>query len=55
VSLVHSYVGQALLSEIVTFLDKHDFQLLSLEPLSDDPASGQMLQLDAIFARGGRW
>jgi FkbM family methyltransferase len=55
VSLVHSYVGQALLSEIVGFLDERHFHLVSLEPVSDDPASGQMLQLDAIFARDGGW
>jgi FkbM family methyltransferase len=55
VSLVHSYVDQPLLLDVARFLDERGLHLLSLEPVSDDGVSGQMLQLDAIFARGGRW
>jgi FkbM family methyltransferase len=55
VSLVHSYIGQPLLADIASFLGDCGFGLVSLEPVSDDPASGQMLQLDAIFARHVGW
>lgn len=45
------YEGQALLTEIVAFLDDAHFDLVTLEPGFRDPRTGALLQLDGFFVR----
>jgi FkbM family methyltransferase len=50
-SLVPLYAGQALLPELVDYLVRRGFTLMSLEPGFCDERSGQMLQADGVFFR----
>ena len=50
-SLVELYEGQALFGEAVTYLIARGFGLWFMEPVFRDPASGELLQVDGIFAR----
>jgi FkbM family methyltransferase len=50
-SLVALYEGQPLIGEMLAQLANHGFGALFLEPIFSDPASGEILQLDGIFAR----
>ena len=50
-SLVKLYEGGALFDEVISFLDDRGFALVSLEGIDEEPATGQMLQVDAIFRR----
>jgi FkbM family methyltransferase len=50
-SLATLYEGGAVLSDVVAFLERAGFVLLWLDPVFIDPASGQLLQVDGVFAR----
>ena len=50
-SLVPLYEGQALLPEILAYLDKHGFDLWQLERGFTDPQTRRTLQLDGVFFR----
>ena len=50
-SLVKLYEGGALIDEVISFLDDRGFALVSLEGIDEEPETGQMLQVDAIFMR----
>lgn len=50
-SLRALYVGQALMSEIVTWLDGLGFELCDLSPVLRDPRTGEYLQFDGLFRR----
>ena len=50
-SIVELYQGQALLPEVVGFLERHGFTLIHLEPGFSDARTGAILQLDGIFVR----
>jgi FkbM family methyltransferase len=52
-SLVKLYEGGALFDEVIAFLDERGFGLISLEGIDEEPESGHMLQVDAIFMRRG--
>ncbi len=52
-SLVPMYEGEARMTDLVTFLEKEGFVLMSVQPVVEDPASGQLLQIDGLFFRGG--
>ncbi len=45
------YLGQALLAEIVCLLDRHDYQLVELDPVLRDRTTGQYLQFDGLFVK----
>jgi FkbM family methyltransferase len=49
VSIQPVYDGQALITEIVAYLDDAGFDLVALEPAFRDPRTGKLLQLDAFF------
>jgi FkbM family methyltransferase len=51
-SLVPLYQDQPLALEIVEFLSRAGFRLVSLEPGFADPVTGQLLQVDGIFSIG---
>jgi hypothetical protein len=51
-SLVPLYVGAPLSDEVYRELRGLGFRLCSAECAWDDPASGEMLQIDGIFSRG---
>jgi FkbM family methyltransferase len=51
-SLVELYDGQPLMLDVCNFLKQYDFNLRDIIPGFKDPASGRLLQLDGIFARG---
>jgi len=51
VSLVPLYSGAPLYREVVDHLSGLGFALVSIEGITEEPESGQMLQLDAIFGR----
>src|SRR5947207_651199 len=53
-SLVELYEGQVLLGEAISYLTARGFGIWSVEPVFRDPASGELLQVDAIFARRSR-
>jgi len=53
-SLAVGYKGQPLFREVIDYLETLNFELISLEPIADDPSSGRMLDLDGIFSRCGR-
>lgn len=50
-SLAALYPGAPLLAEVVNYLHTHAFRVISLDCVFDDPTTGEMLQLDGIFAR----
>jgi hypothetical protein len=50
-SPVRLYDGGALFDEVIGFLDDRGFALVSLEGIDEEPETGQMLQVDAIFMR----
>lgn len=45
------YVGQPLVGEVITHLQDRGFALLALEHAFNDPATGEILQLNGLFAR----
>jgi FkbM family methyltransferase len=50
-SLVELYEGQVLLGEAISYLTARGFGIWFVEPVFRDPASGELLQVDTIFAR----
>ncbi len=50
-SLVPLYVGQPTMTSLVDYLSQRGFTLVALVPGLQDPASGDLLQVDGIFAR----
>jgi FkbM family methyltransferase len=50
-SLVELYEGQALIGEMVAHLAARGFGTWYFEPVLRDPASGELLQVDGLFAR----
>jgi FkbM family methyltransferase len=54
-SLVPLYAGQALMPELLAFMNEQGFRLMSLEPGFTDGHTGRLLQVDAIFFRGDRF
>jgi FkbM family methyltransferase len=50
-SLVALYGGGPLLEEVVQYVDCRGFELVSIEGITEEPETGQMLQLDGIFVR----
>ncbi len=52
-SLVPLYAGQALLPEVVTFLQEAGFELVFLERGFVDQRTGHILQMDGVFLRRG--
>jgi FkbM family methyltransferase len=50
-SLVPLYDRGPLFGEIIDFLRERDFDLISVEGIDEEPETGHMLQLDAIFLR----
>jgi FkbM family methyltransferase len=52
-TVVTLYQGQALIGEILEYLDRRDFELVALEPAYIDPRSGQLLQFDGLFLKRG--
>lgn len=50
-SLVPMYAGEARMTDLVTFLEEQGFVLMSVQPVVEDPASGQLLQVDGLFFR----
>ena len=52
-SLVELYEGQALLPDVYAHLTQRGFGIWFLEPVFRDSSSGELLQLDGLFARRG--
>jgi FkbM family methyltransferase len=50
-SLVPLYRGGPLYREVIDHLDRRGFQLISVEGITEEPETGHMLQLDAVFTR----
>lgn len=50
-SLVPLYEGEPRLVDLVTYLEERGFALMSLEPVIEDPTTGQLLQVDGLFFR----
>ncbi|WP_248341927.1 FkbM family methyltransferase [Anaeromyxobacter paludicola] len=50
-SLTPLYAGEALFPELLALLDRAGFEPWSIEPGHSHPASGRLLQVDAIFFR----
>jgi FkbM family methyltransferase len=50
VSLVPLYKDELLLTEMIQFMDKMNFQLFSLEDAYEDSITGQLMQVDCVFA-----
>jgi FkbM family methyltransferase len=50
-SLTELYVGQPLLADVAGWLRERAFVLVSLAPALTDPSSGELLQVDGLFAR----
>ncbi len=48
-SLVPLYEGETLFTDMVQYLETRGFTLMALEPGLRDPASQQLLQVDALF------
>ncbi|MFQ5568043.1 MAG: FkbM family methyltransferase [Rhodothermales bacterium] len=48
-SLVPLYEGEHLLADMVAYLEQRGYVLMSIEPVIDDPATGQLLQVDGLF------
>lgn len=53
-SLVPLYREQTLLPDLVKYMEAMGFILMSLETGFSDPDSGQLLQVDGVFFRGGK-
>lgn len=53
-SLVTLWRGAPTFLDMVTVMDRHGFRVASLECVTEDLRSGQMLQVDAIFTRRER-
>lgn len=51
VSVVPLYEGAPLMTDVLVFMQAAGFSLMQLEPVLNDPATGQLLQLDATFCR----
>jgi FkbM family methyltransferase len=50
-SLVPLYRGGPLYREVIDYLDQWGFQLISVEGITEEPDTGHMLQVDAVFSR----
>jgi FkbM family methyltransferase len=50
-SLVELYEGQALLEDVMAHLTERNFGAWFFDPVFRDPESGELLQVDGIFAR----
>jgi FkbM family methyltransferase len=50
-SLVPLYTGGPLYREVIDHLDACGYELISVEGITEEPDTGHMLQLDAIFVR----
>jgi FkbM family methyltransferase len=50
-SLVELYEGQGLLGDVFAHLTSRGFGVLSFEPVLHDPVTGELLQMDGVFAR----
>lgn len=50
-SLEPMYEDETPFLEIITYLQAHNFSLMSLQPVIDDPVTGQLLQVDGLFFR----
>ena len=51
-SLVPLYDQEPSFLDLVTHLQQRGFALMSLQPVIDDPVTGQLLQADGLFFRG---
>ena len=51
VSLTPLYEGEILLPEMINFMSDKGYELMSIEPVFNDPSTGQLLQVDCIFFR----
>jgi FkbM family methyltransferase len=49
-SLVPLYRGGPLYREVIDHLDQRGFQLVSVEGITEEPETGHMLQVDAVFS-----
>ena len=45
------YENETPFLEVITYLQAHGFNLMSLQPVIDDPVTGQLLQVDGLFFR----
>jgi hypothetical protein len=54
VSLLPVYGATASLRSVTRLLERRDFAPIALEGVLDDPDTGEMLQVDAIFAARGQ-
>ncbi len=50
-SLIPMYEDETPFVEIITYLQTHGFNLMSFQPVIDDPETGQLLQVDGLFFR----
>jgi FkbM family methyltransferase len=50
-SLVPLYDSGPLYREVIDYLDQRGFRLISVEGITEEPDTGHMLQLDAVFAK----
>ncbi len=50
-SLVPMYHGEARMVEIVRYLEQRGLIMMSVQPVIEDPVSGQLLQVDGLFFR----
>ena len=50
-SLIQLYEGSPILSEMLEYMDKVDYELVSIEHVFSDPKTGYMLQADGIFIK----
>jgi FkbM family methyltransferase len=53
-SLVQLYTGAPLFGDVVSYLDLRGFGLIAIEPAFLDSATGVILQVNGLFARGDR-
>jgi FkbM family methyltransferase len=50
-SLVPLYRGGPLYRDVIDHLDQRGFRLISVEGITEEPDTGHMLQVDAVFAK----
>jgi len=50
-SLIQLYEGSPILSEMLEYIDKLDYELVSIGHVFSDPKTGHMLQADGIFVK----
>lgn len=50
-SLIQLYEGSPVLSEMLEYMDKLDYELVSIEHVFSEPKTGYMLQADGIFIK----